>query len=162
MHTQPSEVRSLPATIRPVRLADADSLKRLCWPDRSLDNVFLLLQRALKLAHNERGLAVITEVEGAACGFGMLTLWPRAAEISDLVVAERWRGQGLGTRIITHLMRAAADLHVVELEIGVALSNPGALRLYRHMGFVDSRTLQLDLGCGPEPVLYLTQQLARR
>jgi ribosomal protein S18 acetylase RimI-like enzyme len=46
-------------------------------------------------------------------------------------------------------------MHASTLEIGAALSNPRALGLYRRLGFVDGRILDLDLGNGPEPVMYL-------
>ena len=45
------------------------------------------------------------------------------------------------------------------LEIGVALSNHRALDLYRRLGFHDHHTIQIDLGIGPEPVLYLEKSL---
>ena len=88
-------------------------------------------------------------------------MWPRAAEISDLFVNAAYRSRGVGTEIILYLTEAARELNVSMLEIGVALSNPRARALYRRLGFVDERTLEIDLGCGPEPVLYLNKHLAR-
>ena len=97
--------------------------------------------------------------ESVLCGFGLLTLWPRAAEISDLVVNAQYRGQGIGSAIITYLTETARDLQVRTLEIGVALSNPRALALYRRLGFTDHRTIDIDLGSGLETVLYLAKSL---
>jgi ribosomal protein S18 acetylase RimI-like enzyme len=39
------------------------------------------------------------------------------------------------------------------------MTNQRALALYRRLGFQDSYTLQLDLGEGVEPVLYLAIDL---
>ncbi len=146
--------------IRPVRTEDAPHLRRTCWPEHPQSEVAVLLQRAEKLRKKRRGLGVVAIREGVIYGFGMLTLWPRAAEISDLVVNARFRGQGVGTAIIQFLTDAARDLNASIVEIGVALSNTRALRLYRRLGFRDHRTIQVDLGQGPEPVLYLEKELS--
>jgi ribosomal protein S18 acetylase RimI-like enzyme len=149
------DIASVAVMIRPVRLTDASSLQLMCWPERSLEGVTELLRRTQKLTRNRRGLGVVAVEEEVPCGFGLLSLWPRAAEISDLIVHPDYRSQGTGTLIIAFLTDAARAMRVHNLEIGVALSNPRALSLYRRLGFVDGRTLDLNLGCGPEPVLYL-------
>ncbi len=145
--------------IRPACAEDAPSVQRACWPEQPLGKIATLLQRAEKLRKKRRGLGVVAVRDGGIYGFGMLTLWPRAAEISDLVVSARYRGQGIGTAIIQFLTEAACELNATAVEIGVALSNTRALRLYRRLGFRDRRTIQVDLGQGPEPVLYLEKEL---
>jgi|MTBAKSStandDraft_2_1061841.scaffolds.fasta_scaffold11239_5 ribosomal protein S18 acetylase RimI-like enzyme len=148
-------------TIRPVQISDAASLRQTCWADRAPETISLLIERTRKLAQHGRGLGVVAvRDDGTACAFGLLTVWPRLAEISDLIVSTPYRGQGIGTQIITRLTEAAIGLGVNTLEIGVALSNPRALALYRSLGFTDSRTIDLDLGNGAEPVLYLQKKLA--
>jgi ribosomal protein S18 acetylase RimI-like enzyme len=127
----------------------------MCWPDRTLDGIAEMIQRAEKLAFNRRGVGVVAERDGIACAFGLLTLWPRTAEISDLIIHEHYRGQGIGSQMITYLGLAARKLQAKTLEIGVALSNPRALALYRRLGFEDHHTIRIDLGNGPETVLYL-------
>ncbi|MBN1565086.1 MAG: GNAT family N-acetyltransferase [Anaerolineae bacterium] len=150
---------SKPTFIRPVKLTDARPLQMMCWPDRSLDNIAEMLQRAEKLVFNRRGLGVVAERAGTACAFGLLTLWPRTAEISDLIIHEAYRGQGIGSQIITYLELTARKLQAQILEIGVALANPRALALYRRLGFEDHHTIKIDLGDGPETVLYLYKSL---
>ncbi len=145
--------------IRPVKAEDALNVQRTCWPEQPLGKVLTLLQRAEKLRKVRRGLGVVAVRDDMIYGFGMLTLWPRAAEISDLVVNARYRGRGVGTALIQFLTEAARDLNATMVEIGVALSNTRALALYRRLGFRDYRTIQVDLGQGPEPVLYLEKEL---
>lgn len=149
-------------TIRPVHIMDAAVLQRTCWPDRTLVGIIEFLQRAEKNRTKERGLGVVSVMDAHICGFGMLTLWPRTAEISDLVVSSDYRGHGIGTAIIGHLTTRARELNAQVLEIGVALSNDRALDLYRRLGFHDHHTLHIDLGNGPEPVLYLEKSLLLR
>ena len=147
-------------TVRPVDLRDAGVLQHTCWPDRSLVSVTAFVRRAARLRTQQRGLgAVAIDETDAICGFGLLTLWPRTAEISDLIVPQRCRGEGIGSALIIHLADAAHDLGAAILEIGAALSNPRALALYRRLGFSDHHTVQLELGNGPETVLYLEKSL---
>ncbi len=148
------------AVIRPAQMIDASGLQAMCWPNRPLTSINEMIRRAEKTALRGRGLSAVAVRDGVPCAFGMLTLWPRAAEISDLIVHPDHRSQGIGTQIITYLTDTARDLHVETLEIGVVLSNPRALALYRRLEFADHRTIEIDLGDGPEPVLYLVKHLA--
>jgi ribosomal protein S18 acetylase RimI-like enzyme len=138
---------------------DAQYLQTLCWSDRSLDGIAEMIRRAEKLVFTRRGLGVVAEREGVPCAFGLLTLWPRTAEISDLIVHAPYRDQGIGSQIITYLSRVACKLQAQILEIGVALSNPRALALYRRLGFEYHHSVKIDLGNGPETVLYLYKRL---
>ncbi len=161
--SSPSEI-GLPQThgsihVRPVQPADAEAVRQMCWPDRSEEQIKLLIERARHLADNQRGLGVVGVCDEVVCAFGLLTRWPRVAEISDLFVNNAYRSRGIGTMIIQHLTEAARTLNIDNLEIGVALSNPRALALYRRLGFIDGRIIQLELGNGPEPVLYLYKTL---
>ncbi len=146
--------------IRPVRLADAEALQETCWPERSFASVYQLVLRARQIAVQGRGLGIVAGGEEAALkGYGQLTLWPGCGEISDLVVAVTYRGQGIGTALIQYLVRTAREMHMPCVEIGAALSNPGAVSLYRRLGFEDDHTVWLNLGEGKEPVLYLRLRL---
>jgi ribosomal protein S18 acetylase RimI-like enzyme len=158
MTIQPDPI-SLPIHIRPAQLADASDLQRMCWPERSLDSLQDLLKRAQMLTYRRQGMAVVGIFRGITCGFGLLTLWIDVAEISDLIVHPDYRSQGVGSQIITTLTQVAYDFHVFMLEIGVRPDNGRALALYRRLGFADDRSIEVDLGNGSEPVLYLVKKL---
>lgn len=146
--------------LRPALPADSRLLHRYCLPEAEPAFVDRLLHHCQQAALNRRGLGLVAALpDGRLVAFGQLTLWPRAAEISDLVVAGAWRGQGIGSALITRLIQAAREMAVDEIEIGVALQNYRALQLYRRLGFNYGRTLDLDLGSGPEPVMYLRMAL---
>jgi ribosomal-protein-alanine N-acetyltransferase len=148
--------------MRPVRLSDAELLRDHCWPERSFAAVYQLVLRARQNALQGRGVGVVV-ADGATGikGYGQLTLWPGCAEISDLVVAAAYRGQGIGTAMIQYLARAAREMHVSCVEIGATLSNTGAVALYRRLGFEDDHTVWLNLGEGKELVLFLRLNLER-
>lgn len=145
--------------LRPAQLADAGALCRHCWPNRSLQQAAVVLQQAEHLAQQKRGLGVVAVWQGEACAFGLLALYPRVAEISDLIVCPALRGRGIGTALITFLTHEARRLGATQLEIGVAQSNPRARALYQRLGFVEARAVQVDLGEGLETVWYLTKSL---
>jgi ribosomal protein S18 acetylase RimI-like enzyme len=149
-------------SIRPVEMTDTGQLHAICWPDRPYIAIYQLVARAVKYMRQRRGLGVVVEVDGYLRAFGQLTLWPRGGEISDLMVAENYRSRGIGAGMIQYLIQAAIDMRVPNVEIGAAFSNPRALELYRRLGFLDDRTVMMNLGNGRESVLYLRIELPRR
>lgn len=142
--------------MRPVRLSDVASLHRDCWATRDFESVYRFVSRARYTANQGRGISIVVPGDGDTIrGFGQFTLWPRCGEISDLIVVESERSKGIGTAMIQYLVRSAREMQAGCVDIGVALSNPRALALYRRMGFRDSYSQDIDLGKGSEPVLYL-------
>lgn len=149
--------------VRPVRLTDAETLYRRCWPHRPFAGVYNLISRMTRIAKDERGLGlVVLDDAGEVQGYGQMAMWPTCAEISDLIISESYRSHGFGTALIQHLTREAARLKAPAVEIGAALSNPRAAMLYRRIGFEDSHTLMLNLGQGKEEVLFLRLELNGR
>lgn len=148
--------------IRPLSAADTEPLHDSCWPEWPLDSVREMLDRVLAMMAEKRALAVVAAAAPRVIAYGQLTHWPSTAEISDLIVAASCREQGIGTAIICYLIDVAQAWQAPQVEIGAALNNPRAVALYRRLGFRDDRTLDLDLGQGLEPVLYLSMVLARK
>lgn len=146
-------------SMRPVAQGDIPALGAGCLADRPLNAVEAVVGTALRLARTRRGVGVVAVRDGAIVGFGMLTLWPHAAEISDLAVTPAQRGRGVGAAMIAHLAELARQMHAERVEIGVAAGNTRALALYRRLGFVEARVLALNPESGPEPVLYLSKAL---
>lgn len=147
-----------PYYLRPLHRADYVLLHRNCWPDHLFDYTRAWIDRTLGLISQGRAFSLVAvpkRQDDRPFAYGQITCWPQVAEISDLIVAEPWRGQGVGSALIRMLIAKASVWSVPTVEIGVALSNERALALYRTLGFKDARTLVLDLGSGPEPILYL-------
>lgn len=151
----------IPATfrLRPVIPQDAAALHENCWPHYSLAAIREMLERAQDLTRRRRGLGVVALIDEHPIGYVQLTIWPRVAEISDLIVAPTWRANGIGTAMIHHLIDLARQWPMHQVEIGVAQANSRAHALYQRLGFIENRSLTLDLGQGPEPVIYLSMSL---
>jgi ribosomal protein S18 acetylase RimI-like enzyme len=145
--------------LRPVTSKDAEVLQQSCWPNWSFEAVQTLLQRVEGIERRKRGIGIVAYAGEIVLGYGQLTLWPRTAEISDLIVAPTYRSRGIGSAIINHLIEKARVWCLPQVEIGVALANPRAMTLYQRLGFQQDRIITLDLGSGPAPVMYLTMAL---
>jgi ribosomal protein S18 acetylase RimI-like enzyme len=145
--------------LRIVSRQDVADLYETCWPDKSLDAVREIIERAEGIRHRKRGQGIVATLNDKPVGYAQLTLWPRVSEISDLVVTESLRGHGIGTALICFLIDLARSWVMDNVEIGVAMSNHRAYILYRRLGFQSGRIINLDLGLGSEPVMYLTMPL---
>lgn len=55
--------------------------------------------------------------------------------VTDLVVHEEWRGQGIGQMLLTEAERLTRELGLKRLVIGVLVANERAERTYREFGF---------------------------
>lgn len=149
--------------IRSVQLSDVDLFHDDLWQDRSVDSIATFIRRVLKFQEQGRGMGIVvvdtTTSSDTIIAYGQITQWVKCAEISDLLVLPAYRGQGVGTAMIQFLAQQSLTMKTNCIELGVAMRNERALALYRRLGFKDSYTLQLDLGQGTEPVLYLVIDL---
>lgn len=147
-------------TMRPVRTTDTDRLRANCWPNRPFLTIFNLISRTNRNAADGRGLGlVVVGEDDVPLAYGQFTLWPTCAEISDLVVTEPLRGQGVGTALIQMLVQRARALGATAFEIGVAMDNTRAAELYRRLGFEDSHSVMMALERGKEKILFLRLDL---
>lgn len=137
--------QATPFKFRPVRLHDVESLHQLCFHQNERRWVADLIGRARQIALSGRGVGLVAVgADDVPHAYGQLTVWLRTAEISDLIVTEPLRRQGIGTALIHYLLRVARDTHVERVEIGAEMENIGALALYRRIGFTNSHILELE------------------
>ena len=142
----------------PLSLSDAAVLQAACWPELSLVEAETRVKRFTTLQEKNRAFCIVARRDSEVVGFGQLVRWVHSYEICDLIVPEAYRGQGIGSALIQRLTKIAGENNIPTVEIGGALSNPRALTLYRRLGFEEAHHRFLDLGDGPEPVLYLQLQ----
>ncbi len=102
--------------LRPARPQDMPTVRRLVWAER-LDPTQLRWEQFWVVEH--RGRIV-------ACG--QLRRFPGVRELGSLVVAPEWRGRGLGSALVRHLV-AQADAPVF-LECAARLTG-----FYGRLGF---------------------------
>jgi ribosomal protein S18 acetylase RimI-like enzyme len=146
--------------LRPALPGDATALHKACIDRITPDEIRRVITHCQNAARNNRGLGIVAELtDGSPVGYGQILRWARGAEISDLVVSQRWRGNGIGSAMIHQLIEVAREMRVPHVEIGVSLRNTSAYKLYRRLGFNDGRIIDIDLGKGSEPVMYMKMDL---
>jgi N-alpha-acetyltransferase 30 len=62
--------------------------------------------------------------------------------IAMLAVLDRWRGAGVGTRLVRAAIRAMANERCDEVVLEAEVTNRGALRLYEQLGFIRDKLLE--------------------
>jgi RimJ/RimL family protein N-acetyltransferase len=157
----PAHSRTQSWSIRCLRIEDAAQLQRHCFTQLPLTTVQDFIRRTSERIAHSRGVAfvAVTSQTQEVIAFGQLLQWKDCAEISDLIVAEAWHGQGIGTQLIHTLIQHATKLNVDCIEIGAAINNPRALALYLRLGFQLGEVQHLDVGNGIEPIQYLKMSL---
>lgn len=148
--------------LRPFQPADMLGLAMSCWPERSSQELDKLQLQIQSLRDHNRGEAIVCLSPSCEpVGFGLLTLWPTRAEISDLIVSRHLRNNGIGTSMIKALCTLAESYQSLIVEIGVMQDNHAALRLYERLGFIKYKIVQLG-GNHTGRVIYLEKHLIRQ
>lgn len=83
-----------------------------------------------------RVLVGYVDEEPVACG-AVRFLDPDTAEIKRMFVARRWRGQGIGRRLLAALEDEAAELGCRRVRLDTGSRQEVALALYRSSGYRD-------------------------
>lgn len=92
------------------------------------------------LAASSRSVLLVAEANGKVVG--MLDFHghpePQRAHAGEFGMssARDWRGRGVGTRLLEHLLEWAPNRGFHRIELRVFSNNPGAIRLYERFGFV--------------------------
>ena len=76
--------------------------------------------------------------DGDAVGYISVELYPDFVYLDDLSVTERFRGKGIGTKLIKFAERYAADSNVPMTSLHVERSNTAARYLYQRLGYAVS------------------------
>ena len=146
--------------VRPVRIEDAESLWRNCFPQDTLAETYEYLSWCLRQIEKGWMVRLVAQVDDQAIANAQLTLWRDRAEIGSLIVAEEYRRQGSATALVTALMAEARQRGAQRLEIGAQASESGLIALYRRWGFVPDQEIELPHLSGDRRVIYLVKDLA--
>ena len=83
-------------------------------------------------AEESASLHLVAEDCGQVCGYGRMISRGKTARISQMVVAEGWRRQGVGSAVLAALVVAASD-DVDDIQLAAQLD---AVPFYERLGFV--------------------------
>lgn len=115
-----------------------------------------------ELAQPETRRYLVAEAAGAVVGYaGLLCIEP-IADVQTIAVVPEAEGRGIGTTLLTALIREAGDRGARDVLLEVRADNPRAQRLYRRFGFeqihvrrryyrdgVDALIMRLELATFP-------------
>jgi putative acetyltransferase len=92
------------------------------------------------MSYMKSNAVLVAEKDGVPCGSATLYLHPfrKLAHqcLFAIIVAEKFRGQGVGTKLMTELIRRAKEIFQIKLlHLEVYDGNP-AIHLYHRLGFV--------------------------
>ena len=74
-------------------------------------------------------------VDDAVIGYLDYSLIYDRMEIDNFSVLEEYRNQGIGTKLLAHLVSIAIEYRVVNITLEVRMSNEIAINLYKRFGF---------------------------
>lgn len=81
---------------------------------------------------------------GGCIGSNARTAYPGAVELNHLRVRDEYRGQGVGSALISAAEALAAQAGRHQMAVGVAEDNPDAERLYRRLGYRPTGVIDLS------------------
>ena len=73
-------------------------------------------------------------------GYAVLMLGAGEAHVLNIAIAQDWQRQGLGRRLLQHLIKVAREYRAEMMFLEVRPSNTNALRLYENIGFNEIAT----------------------
>ena len=78
----------------------------------------------------------VYEDDGEIIGYGLFSVGSAEAHILNLAIKPEHQRQGLGRRMLEHLLAEARLLQVKSAYLEVRVSNHGAFDLYQKVGFI--------------------------
>jgi GNAT superfamily N-acetyltransferase len=130
--------------IRPMRSGDAPAVAALATQLGYPSAADQVRRRLSKLGQTD-GTAVVAEVEGRVAAWLHVEMRyslvaDREAQIMALVVDEGCRGRGIGSALMRHAERWAADHGADTVRVGSRITRTDAHRFYEAIGYELSKT----------------------
>lgn len=99
------------------------------WPKNS----FLL-----EITKNQLARYIVAEIEGLVVGYGGIWLVLDEGHITNIAVDKKYRGLGVGKKLIEGLIDLCKDGGITAMTLEVRKSNIIAQNLYKSYGFVEA------------------------
>ena len=85
--------------------------------------------------NSDHAFIVVAEDDADIAGFAVFYLTPPESELPDIVVAESYRGKGLGKTLLLEAISRLRPRDIDTVYLEVRVSNTPARALYSHIGF---------------------------
>lgn len=80
---------------------------------------------------------IVARDGGKLAGFGIMSYGADSANLDLLAVPARYRRRGVGKRIVSWLEKVARTAGIASVFVQVRRTNPGAIRFYRALGYLE-------------------------
>ncbi len=107
-------------------------IEKECFPTPWSRDAFLTEIRENKLAKY-----LVVEIDGEVAGYGGMWLILNEGHITNIAVREKYRGLGIGNRILEGLIYYCASKNIQNMTLEVRKSNIVAQNLYKKYKFVE-------------------------
>lgn len=127
-------MRRAPVRVRPLSPADVDAcweIERAVYPDPWRRKH---IEDAVELDVGV-ALGAVDADEGRIVGFALGWVAADEAELANIAVDDRWRREGVGSRLLTRFAREVARRGAARIWLEVRESNAPARRFYEGHGF---------------------------
>ena len=88
-----------------------------------------------ELMHNQFAHYLVMENDAEIIGYGGMWVIMNEAHVTNIALRKKYRGQGLGARLLRQLQAVALFLGAERMTLEVRVSNDIAQHLYRKLGF---------------------------
>lgn len=88
-----------------------------------------------ELMNNQYAVYLVVEDKGRVIGYGGQWVILDEGHITNIALLPAYRGYGLGEELMIRMMGTAKSMGVKRMTLEVRVSNHGAQKLYRKMGF---------------------------
>ncbi|MDC7280413.1 MULTISPECIES: ribosomal protein S18-alanine N-acetyltransferase [Pseudobutyrivibrio] len=89
---------------------------------------------------SDHSFIMVAEDDGQIAAFSVFYLTPPEAELPDIVVDEKYRGQGLGRQLLSKALEELESRGIDTIFLEVRVSNTPARHLYEGLGFEEIGT----------------------
>jgi len=139
-HAMPLE--TTPVAIRRATVGEAQFVEMLYRELVDDPHVHVAPEQIAALADSPTSLLLVAEFQWAICATALLTICPDAmygdqpfGVIENIIVTQRQRGHGIGSRLMTHIEQLGAARHCTKLMLLSNAARTEAHAFFRRCGF---------------------------
>ena len=136
--TEPATAESAPAALREMRWWDIDpvlELERDLFPEDAWSRGMFWSELAHARGPGATRRYLVAEEDGRIAGYAGLAAAVDTADVQTIAVARDQWGTGLGSRMLTELLKAATAFECAEVLLECRVDNVRAQKLYQRFGF---------------------------
>lgn len=118
--------------IRELTAADAPAVSKI---EEETFSMPWSVQDFLEMVEADYAYYYVAEAEGEIAGSCGIRNIVGEGEITNVVVAQKYRGQGIGRALMEYMLKEAPSHGIGDCTLEVRVSNTPAIKLYESLGF---------------------------